>query len=119
MAIGCILSLGTGWTNVPSLDKAKLHNVLAACVQIALDSEETAKRFMYDRRGEALWKHGKYFRFNVEQGMHDIELDEWKHLEKMDAMTTRYLSAKETAENIRSCAKSLLNPTSVSRMPPK
>jgi len=30
-------------------------------------------------------------------------------------MTTRYLSGKETAEHIRSCAKSLLNPTPVSR----
>ena len=43
---------------MPSLDKAKLHNVLAACVQIALDSEETAERFMHDQRGEALRKHG-------------------------------------------------------------
>jgi len=113
-AIGCILSLGTGWARTSSLHKAKLHNVLEACVRIALDSEGTAKKFLHDKQGKELWRHGKYFRFNVEQGMHDIKLDEWQHLEEMDAMTTAYLSREEKAEEIRSCAKSLLNPTPIS-----
>ena len=34
----------------------------------------------------------------------------------MDAMTTAYLSREEKAEEICSCAKSLLNPTPISRM---
>jgi predicted acylesterase/phospholipase RssA len=114
-AIGCTLSLGTGWTSAPSLDNAKLHRVLKACVNISTDSEDTAQKFLDDKRGMELREHRKYFRFNVEQGMQDIELNEWQHLEKMDAMTTAYLRRPEKAIEIQRCAEILLNPTPISR----
>jgi hypothetical protein len=84
-------------------------------VQIATASEDTAQTFLNDKRGMELWQHGKYFRFNVEQGMQDIELDEWQYSERMDAMTTVYLRRLEKAREIQRCAGSLLNPTPISR----
>ena len=47
--------------------------------------------------------------------MQEIELDEWRHSEKMDAMTTTYLRHPEKANEIGTCAQSLLNPTPISR----
>jgi hypothetical protein len=114
-AIGCILSLGTGCVSAPSLDKAKLHKVLKACVNISTDSEHTAEKFLDDKRGMELREHGKSFRFNVEQGMQDIELDEWRDSEKMDAVTMRYLKRPERAKEIQACAQSLLNSTPIPR----
>ena len=60
-----------------------------------------------------LREQGKYFRFNVEQGMQDIELGEWRQVEKMDAVTTAYL--RRPAIEIQRCAESLLNPVPISR----
>ena len=110
-SIGCILSLGTGWSNPTSLEDPKLHNLVRACAKIALGAQEKAEEFLHDSRGTELWKAKKYFRFNVEQGVQDIKLNEWKESEKMDAMTTSYLSRKDKAEELQACARSLLNPS--------
>ena len=110
-SIGCIVSVGTGWTNSASLANSKLHNIAAACAKIALDAQGKADEFLHDSFGTELWKAKKYFRFNVEQGMQDVKLDEWKATEKMAAMTAAYLSRKDKAEEVQSCARCLLNPS--------
>lgn len=111
LSIGCILGLGTGWSDSISLEDPKLHNLVRACRKIALDAQQKAEEFLHDSRGTELWKAQKYFRFNVEQGLQDVKLNEWKESEKMDAMTTSYLSRKDKAEKLRACARNLLNPS--------
>ena len=102
------MSIGTGWSKQTSIHGSKLHNIAEACVQIALDAEGRAEDFVKDKRGKELRKDHKYFRFNVEQGMHDVEIEEWKKMEAMDAMTTKYLSQEQTADQIESCVRALL-----------
>jgi hypothetical protein len=109
--IGCVVSIGTGWVSPASLDNAKLRHVVAACAKIALDAQGKADEFLHDSRGTELWKAKKYFRFNVEQGMQDVKLDEWSEMERMDAMTTAYLSRKDKANEVQSCARCLLDPS--------
>ncbi len=111
LRIACILSLGTGWSHPTSLDSPKLHKIMQACAKIALDAQQKADDFLQDSRGIELSRAHKYFRFNVEQGVQDIELDEWKEMETLDAMTTGYLSRK--GPEIQQCARSLINPTSL------
>ncbi|KAI9709423.1 MAG: hypothetical protein M1812_007700 [Candelaria pacifica] len=116
LSIGCILSLGTGWTNPTSLDDPKLHNVVRACAQIAVDAQQKADDFLQDRRGSEFRDANKYFRFNVEQGVQEIKLDEWKQLKTLDAMTTGYLS--RNGKELQECARSLTNPTSLAARRP-
>ena len=106
--IGCIVSVGTGWAKQTSIHGSKLHKIADACVQIALDAQGKAEDFVKDRRGKELRKEGRYFRFNVEQGMQDVEIEEWKKMEVMDAMATKYLSRGETAEQVECCVRALL-----------
>ena len=111
LSIGCILSLGTGWSNPISLEDSKLHNLVRTCGKIALDAQQKADDFLHGSRGTELWKAQKYFRFNVEQGLQHVKLNEWKESEKMDAITTSYLSRKDKAEESQACARNLLNPS--------
>lgn len=96
-----------------SLQSSKAHSVVQACVKIALDAQSRAEEFLADNLGTRLWKAKKYFRFNVEQGLQDIQLEEYKEMERMGAMTVGYLSRKDKAEEIRECAKSLLYPNAM------
>ena len=114
-SIGCIISIGTGWPKWTSIHSLNLHNITQACVEIALDAQGKAEDFMNDTTGKELRKAGKYFHFNVEQGMQDIEIEEWKQMEKMDAMAMDYLSLAESAEQVERCARALIKSSPVSR----
>jgi len=109
LAVGCLVSIGTGWPNVVSLKSSKALSVVQACVDIAFDAQSVAEDFLADDLGTRLWENKKYFRFNVEQGLQDVQLDEYKKMEIMRAMTNGYLSRRDKAEMVRECARNLLN----------
>jgi hypothetical protein len=76
-----------------------------------LDAQGRAEEFLADDLGTQLWKDKKYFRFNVEQGLQDIELEEYKQIDRMIALTNAYLGRKDKGEEIGECAKQFLPPT--------
>jgi predicted acylesterase/phospholipase RssA len=79
--IGCIISLGTGMPRVLSMDNPTLRNSwwpkpwLDTLTRIATLCEKTHEDM---RRTAEL--NGRYFRFNVQQGMQTISLEEWNKL---------------------------------------
>jgi patatin-like phospholipase/acyl hydrolase len=93
--VACLLSLGTGQKSTIQLPKAggipklQLLKVVKLLQKIATDCEDThqqlAKRFLA-RPGLS----GVYFRFNVEQGMQGVGLEEWKRLSEIRAHTSNY-----------------------------
>ncbi|KAH8744930.1 hypothetical protein F5882DRAFT_525888 [Hyaloscypha sp. PMI_1271] len=107
--LGCVVSIGTGWTDATKVP-ARLDRFLGACVELLTKSEHVAESFLKDRLGKELYDSSSYFRFNVEQGLQDVELDDWEEEERMDALATAYLGRTETATSIERCAKSLKNP---------
>jgi len=107
MPFGCLLSIGTGWLSPVSLQNSKALSIIQACVDIAFNAQNVADEFLADDFGTRLWETKKYFRFNVEQGLQDIQLDEYRKMEIIKAMTDGYLARKDTAEKIRECAHSL------------
>jgi hypothetical protein len=98
-----VVSLGTEWLNPVSLQSASVSAVMRACADIALDAQTTADDFEADYFGTRLSMDGKYFRFNVQQGMQDVELGE------DDALTNNYLSGVDIAEKIQQCARKLVS----------
>ena len=70
-------------------------------VQIATETENTEKRFI------ARWaKHSdekRYFRFNIEQGLREIGLDEYKKKGAMEAATGGYLTHIAQKFRVRDC----------------
>jgi Patatin-like phospholipase len=107
--IGCILSLGCGISRTKAIS-SNLAVFLKGSMKIMTDAEDTAKVFANSALGKDLSRSHRYFRFNVPQGMEDLQLDEWKATERMKALTTEYLSHAGVGDSIEQCAKSLLFP---------
>ncbi|KAI4157299.1 MAG: hypothetical protein LQ342_008396 [Letrouitia transgressa] len=90
--VGCIVSIGTGipvsrdfgGTVKPLFDKLR---------EIATDTEKVAREF----EEEIKYKHGNeqkaYFRFNVQQGLEQVGLQEWKEMERINVATRDYLKS--------------------------
>lgn len=111
--IGCIISIGTGWTKSEDVGN-RVDKVLRAAVKISTDAQHAATDFAREGLGKLLLGEQRYFRFNVEQGIQEIELDhsENKVLEHMRANTTAYLNRDDITEAVQVCAKRLINPRS-------
>jgi len=41
------------------------------------------------------YEDSEIFRFNVEQGLQDIEIEEWKRMEEMDAMARTIVTSEQ------------------------
>ena len=113
-AFGCILSLGTGWTDLKSLGSKKnlMHQVAQTCADIALNARNRAQEFLQDEPGSTLWENGSYFRFDVDQGMSGIQVEDWQEMKTMEAWTDAYLSRVEVAKAVQTSATTLANLTS-------
>ena len=77
---------------------------------IMTDSEDTADEFATSRLGKDLANTKRYFRFSVPQGLQDLEMDECKAIERMNALTTEYLRKVGSGNEVQRCAESLLHP---------
>lgn len=107
--IGCVLSLGTGAPLINEVSN-NLAKFLKGCVAMMTDSEDTADAFARSTLGQDLADSQRYFRFSVAQGMEYLQMDEFKETEKMNALTTRYLSKIGNGNEVQRCAKSLVWP---------
>ena len=107
--LGCVLSIGTGVSAVSAVS-TNLAVFLKQSIEMMTDSETIANNFAMSSDGQELSESKRYFRFNVPQGLQDLEMDEWREIEKMKAMTTSYLGKAATDEAVTACALCLLEP---------
>lgn len=103
-SIGCIISIGTG---VPALKSTGNtgKSIIKSLVSIAMDTQQTADEFA----DEIEISHGTdaYFRFNVEQGLQTVKLEEWKDFETLCGATDYYLKTRKS--EIDRCVNAVLN----------
>ncbi|KAG8735777.1 hypothetical protein FRC10_010160 [Ceratobasidium sp. 414] len=105
--VACILSLGTGQKNTIHLPKAgffpklQLLKVVTLLQKIATDCEE-----MHQELAERQQLSEVYFRFNVDQGMQGIGLEEYNRMQEVGAHTRNYLLSYDCNKNVdRAVAK--------------
>lgn len=104
---GCVISLGTGVADVPSLENSRfLLKAAHACVQISLDCEEVASKFLKGPTGRRIHEAGRYFRFNVPQKLHAVGIDDWERHEAVQEYVERYLETM--GQQLDKCARTLL-----------
>jgi hypothetical protein len=72
---------------------------------MATDTEKTAREFKIRIHQIPETDRPKYHRFNVERGLEDIALEEWKQFTMLTEATNLYLS--EQREEIDACAGAL------------
>lgn len=71
-------------------------------VEIAVETERTAAHFLSRHRG--LFECKQYFRFNVDQGLQNVGLDEATKEAEIRAATDLYLRSQVQKFSIRDCA---------------
>ncbi|KAK0643728.1 acyl transferase/acyl hydrolase/lysophospholipase [Cercophora newfieldiana] len=128
---GCVISIGTGVADVPSLENSRfLLKVARACVQISLDCEEVAAKFVKGPTGRRIHESGRYFRFNVPRRLHAVGIDDWEKHEAVQEYVETYLETM--GQQLDKCARTLLSlsgypvaqyaptapPSTASRLPP-
>jgi hypothetical protein len=102
--IGCIISIGTG---VPPLKATgnRGKEILESLVATALSTQQTADEFADEMEHLSYSEELTYIRLNVDQGLQDIGLEEWKHFDKLTGATNVYL--KNHRQEVERCAKAL------------
>ena len=70
-------------------------------MQIATETENTERRFIARWAGH--FDEKRYFRFNVEQGLQNIGLDEFKKKGEMEAATHSYVAHTAQKFRVRDC----------------
>ena len=110
--VACIVSIGTGQAETISIPKPRwpqplfqwllpssvlpLH-LIDAMRQIATDCEESAQ----DAARRFQPTPGIYFRFNVNQGMQKVGLEQWEKLDEVRAHTRQYLQMAEVNPRLK------------------
>lgn len=103
--VKCLISIGTGNPGMRSISDNFLQFVSTTLVSISTSTELTAQRFALEWRD--LSDAHRYFRFNVEQGLQDIDLSEYKESGKIKIATQVYLEKADSAAMVENCVKNL------------
>jgi hypothetical protein len=107
--IACIISLGTGQPHTINIPKPSLLNrfipldVVKAIQKIAMNCEKEHQYLAH--RFDGVTK--LYFRFNVEQGMQDIQLNQWEKLGDVAANTRQYIQSQPVLKQLADAVTSL------------
>jgi hypothetical protein len=101
----CFISVGTGNPGLKPIADGALKFLSETLVGIATQTEDTAKLFV--ERHRRLLETKRYFRFNVQQGLQDVGLEEYLKEALIDSATAEYMNAQETKSATQECATNL------------
>ena len=106
-AIGCVVSIGMGQLRMGDVGQkaTELFKTLAA---IATDTEETATQVALEMSARYGVDQRVYHRFNVDRGLEDIGLEEWKNFGRVQTCTSDYL--RRTQGALDHCSRQLRDP---------
>jgi predicted acylesterase/phospholipase RssA len=110
--IGCLVSVGTGQAEVPSIKKPGLFqqiiptDVINALRKITTDCGATHQEMLRRFAGSG----NTYFRLNVEQGMQGIGLSKWEKLSIVEAHTVQYMEMEEVEKKLDSLVNAIRVP---------
>lgn len=104
--ISCLVSIGTGVSKTEFFGNG-LVSIAKACAKIATDTEEAERTFRNNHTMPNQSLHDRYFRFEVEQGLQNVGMEEWKHMEHIWSVTTSYLNDSKRVEMFDDCAEKL------------
>jgi predicted acylesterase/phospholipase RssA len=100
--LSCIISIGTGHARTikippPTWLRQRLPlDVVRAMQGIATDCERNSQDMM--RRFQNT--ENVHFRFNVEQGLQEVRLDQWEKLDEVTAHTGQYMAQVEVDQKL-------------------
>ncbi|KAL1888426.1 hypothetical protein Sste5346_009543 [Sporothrix stenoceras] len=105
--VACIVSIGTGMARVihfPDSPKTSPKKLIDALKNMATEADTTAERVQVRFQDT----QDTYFRFNVNRGLEDLMLDEWKNLGKVRGYTSAYLNQSVVSSHVDVVVKALV-----------
>lgn len=103
--VKCFVSIGTGQPGKKALKDDMVNFLSKSLVGIATETEETERKFI--ARWAKHYDEKRYFRFNVNQGLQDVGLAEYKEQGKMEAVTDEYLRHQAQKFRVRDCIENM------------
>ncbi|KAE8385569.1 hypothetical protein BDV23DRAFT_16028 [Aspergillus alliaceus] len=103
--VKCFVSIGTGDPGIAAIEDRALKFLSETLVAIATETDRTEKKFI--ARWAKHFDEKRYFRFNVEQGLQEVGLEEYREQGKIQAVTHRYLDHQAQAFRVRDCVQNL------------
>lgn len=100
----CLVSIGTGLRSLTPFG-GDLSGIVRSLKAIATDTERTAEMFCRDKC--KLDFEGRYYRFNVNQGLEKIGLEDSKQKGAIIAATDRYIDSQAVYKQMQTCGYSL------------
>lgn len=106
--IGCIVSVGTGILASRDIGRT-IRPLFESLTVMATDTEKTAREFKEEMKHKYGVNQKVYFRFNVQHGLKQVGLEEWKELDRTKVATKEYLTNEWS--QVDACAAQLHQPT--------
>ena len=103
--IGCIVSVGTGMVGDRDIGRS-LKPLFETLQAISTDTEKVAREVKEDLH-HRYRDQDVYFRFNIQHGLQDVSLEEWKEMERIQTVTEDYL--QENWRRMNACASQILS----------
>ncbi|KAF2223866.1 phospholipase, patatin family protein [Elsinoe ampelina] len=109
--VKCFISIGTGNPGKQAFRDGLLKFLTETMVQIATETDNTERKFI--ARWAKQYDERRYFRFNVEQGLQGISLDEHDKIGTIEAATEGYLKHTSQMLRVRDCVANMHRKQSV------
>lgn len=103
--VKCFISIGTGIPSKEAFEDSMVKFLSKIVVEIATETESMEKKFI--ARWAKHFDEKRYFRFNVDQGLQSIGLDEYKKKGAIEAATEGYMSQMAQMFRVRDCVQNL------------
>jgi hypothetical protein len=103
--VKCFLSIGTGNPSKKAFEDSMIKFLGHTVVDIATETENTEKKFV--ARWAKHFDEKRYYRFNVDQGLQSVGLDEYKKKGAIEAATEGYLTHIAQKFRVRDCIQNL------------
>lgn len=103
--VKCFISIGTGKPDMKAFEDSIIKFLGQTVVEIATETEATEMSFIARWAGH--YDKKRYFRFNVDQGLQHIGLDEHKKKGAMESATEAYLKHVTQRFRVRDCIQNL------------
>lgn len=89
--VKCFISIGTGKLPAYNIDD-RVDKLIGALAKMATDAEKIAEAST--KRWRQHFEQGRYFRFNVEHGLQNVGMKEYRKRREIQAATDKYLDSQ-------------------------
>jgi predicted acylesterase/phospholipase RssA len=108
--VKCFLSVGTGNSGEKAVGD-RVDQFASTLARITTETEKTAIKFL--GRWRRAYELKRYFRFNVQQGLQDVSLEEYKKQPVIQRASEMYLDHYEQVSKVNECVGNLAGKQSV------